>query len=66
MFLGEQYSVWQSPADLLPFRAYSSEKELAASELIYAGKMPRHSHFQKGLEVLSLTLILIIFIVVAC
>ena len=52
IFLGEQFSVWQSPSELLPFRPYASEKELIASELSHSGKLPRSRQFQKGLEVI--------------
>lgn len=54
VFLGEQFSHWQSPAQLLPYRPYEAEKILAASELKHGGQMPRYNYFQKGTEVASL------------
>lgn len=51
VFLGEQFSLWQSPSVLLPYRPYQAEKAMAASEQKLAGKMPRYTQFQQGLEV---------------
>ena len=51
VFLGEQFSHWQSPSQLLPYRQHEAEKILAASELKHAGQMPRYNFFQKGVEV---------------
>ena len=50
VFLGERFSAWQHPSELLPFKRHAHEKELCASELVQACKLPRPQVFQKGLK----------------
>ena len=50
-FLGEKFSNWQHPEQILPFRKHQGEKELVALELEHAHKFPRAAQFKKALKV---------------
>ena len=56
-FLGERYYDWQHPENVLPFRKHQSEKQLAASELKHAHKLPRAPHFDAAMKVYIITII---------
>lgn len=50
-YLGERFSTWQHPDDVLPFRLYQGEKELCASELEHGHKPIRLQQFKKAVKV---------------
>jgi len=51
IFLGEAFSLWQSPLEILPYKKYEAEKEQQASELAHLHQLRRASQFRIGLQV---------------
>lgn len=51
VFMGEGFCAWRSPDELLPFRRFREEKEIAASALDVAHRLPKPHLFRKGLQV---------------
>ena len=49
--LGEPFSLWLKPHEILPFKKFEAEKEQQASEMAHLQKLRHASQFAAGLKV---------------